>query len=435
MKNAMQKFFRFLWGDVSRAELKKFSILSLALLCIIGASEIIRPIKDTIFIATVGKSLLPYAKIISLIILSILLMLYAKLVDWLEKHSLVYFLNSIISLFIFGVAMMLMHFPNIYTQHSFIAKIIGWITFVGGECSIVLLFTLYWSFLASSMDTITAKKGYPLIIAGARISSIIGPIMTLNVMKIGIENLLFIAGASILGAAMFIKLFSSRFPSSLEKTAYIKSKSTGAIEGLSLLFKHPYLIGIFFISVLPDIIGEILYFSMLFLAESHFQAPDKIIAFLGIYGIAVSCMSLVLSLLGAGFFLRRWGLNAWLLVYPLIISVIVLLTWLFYSPWVIVFGMAFLKSLGYALDQPCRDIMFIPTSKDIMFKSRGWVGAFGARFARGISASLVAFFSSLGSLVVYGSLASFCLIGIWIPIARYVGKINNKLVQEDKILE
>jgi len=429
----MPRIIRFLWGDISKTELKKFAILSLALLCIIGACEIIRPVKDAIFLATAGKTLLPYAKIASLITLIVLLMLYAKLVDWLEKHSLVYFLNSIISLFIFGVATILIQFPNIHTQHSFAAKVTGWITFIGGECSIVLLFTLYWSFLASSMDTTTAKKGYPLIIAGARIGSIVGPIMILNVMKIGIENLLFIAGTSILGAAVFIKIFAAVFPHSHEKE--IQSKATGAIEGLSLLFKHPYLIGIFLVSVLPDIIGEILHFSMLFLAESHFQTPDKIIAFLGVYGIVVSCMSLFLSLLGTSFFLRRWGLATWLLLYPLIISAIILYIWLFYSLWAVVFGMALLKSLGYALDQPCRDIMFIPTSRDIMFKSRGWVGAFGARFARGISAGFVAFFSNLGNLIVCGSLASFCLIGLWIPIARYVGKTNNKLVEEGKILE
>lgn len=431
----MFKLFRFLWSDISKRELAQFGILSLSLLFLISAIEILRPIKDVIFLVSVGKAFLPYAKMASLVVLILLLMVYGKLVDWLEKHHLVYFLNSLISLFIFSIATIFIQFPNIYSQPSIVAKFIGWVTFIGCECSIVLLLTLYWSFLASSMDTVTAKKGYPPIVAGARIGSVIGPIMVLNVTKIGINSLLLTAGICVFSAALSIFFFTSLFSTNLAVPTHPKNKATGAFEGLTLLAKHPYLTGIFLISILPDIIGEILQFSMLFLAESTFKTPDKIIEFLGIYGIVVSCITLIVALLGTSFFLRTWGLAAWLLLYPLIISVIVLYIWLFHSLWTMVIGMALLKSLCYAVDQPCRDIMFIPTSRDIMFKSRSWIGAFGARFARGVSAGFVAVFSGMGSLIFYGSITSFCLVGLWIPIARYVGNVNNKLVQEGKILE
>ncbi|MFH0898003.1 MAG: hypothetical protein V1855_00305 [bacterium] len=428
------KILRFLWGEVSNEEFKKFGILSLALLFIIGTYWIVRPIKDSLFLILVGKNFLSYAKILSLISLGFLLMLYSKLVDWFEKHHLVYFLNSVLGLFLFFIAFIITNFPEIYTQRSFMFQFIGWIFFVGSESLLVLQFSLFWSFVSSSVDTATAKKGYPLIVAAAQLGAIAGPLLTLRVSSIGIAPLLFIAGFCMLGSALVIKIFTLLHHQAFDGSRGMEGKPTGSIEGLRLLMSHPYLIGIFFITMFPAMLGEILNFSMLFLVETSFPTPEKIIVFLGIYGLLVNSASFIFAFFGTSFFLRTWGLAAGLLFYPITIMVVIIYTWVFHSLWTIVIAMIVLKGLEHALDQPCREMMFIPTSKDIMFKAKGWIGAFGGRSARGISAGLVTVFVAMGDLVFYGSLVSLGLIGLWLPAAWYVGKKNNKLVEEGKIL-
>ncbi len=429
------KIVKTLWGDVSREEFEKFGVLSLALLFIIGTYWIVRPIKDVLFLTLVGKALLPYAKIVSLTALVMFLILYGKLVDWLEKHHLVYFLNVITALFFAGLAIIILKTPNLYTLNSSISQLIGWVAFVGCECLLVLQFNLFWSFAASSMDTPTAKKGYPIIVAGAQIGAIAGPLLTMKVATIGIVSLLFIAAACILGVAVIIKVFTRLHPHIFNNSAPSQKKPTGAMEGLRLLTTHPYLMAILFISILPDVIGEILNISMLFLAESTFKTPDKMVAFLGIYGVLVNIASFIFAFFGTSFFLRTWGLAKGLLFNPLIIGIIIIYTWTFYNVWSVIIAMVLLKGLEHALDQPCKEMMFIPTSKDIMFKAKSWISVFGSRSARGIGAGVVALFTSMGNLALYGSIFSLGLVCLWFPVAWYVGKTNNKLVTENKILE
>ena len=431
----MFRLVKLLWGDISKKELKKFTILSLALLFIVGTYWIVRPIKDALFLTFVGKALLPYAKIVSLITLVILLMLYAKLVDLLDKYHLFYFLNLITGSFFFGLAIIIFMTSGLSTQFPHRSMLIGWIAFIGSECLLVLQFSMFWSFVASSVDTQEAKKGYPIIIAGAQIGGIAGPLLTTNVISIGIVTLLFIAGLLIFGITIIIKFFTLTYPHAFNNVTKNKKKQTGAIEGLRLLLRHPYLMGILLISILPDVIGEILNISMLFFAEISFRSPEKLVGFLGLYGVLVNTASFIFAFFGTSFFLRRWGLAAGLLFSPIVTAVIIIYTWTFYSLWSIVIAMIILKGLEHSLVQATREIMFIPTSKDIMFKAKSWTSVFGARIARGTGAGLIVLFVSTGSLAFYAAIASLGLVGLWFPVAKYVGRENIKLVNSGKILE
>ena len=408
----------------------------MALLFIMVAYWMTRPIKDALFLSLVGKSLLPYAKILSLGVLCLLLVGYAKLVDWFKKNHLFYIVTSLLSIFLLVLAIIIAKNPDLYAQQSYLSKFVGWSAYILIDCSRVLMFSLFWSFVNSCVDVATAKKGYPLIIAGAKVGAIAGPLMTLSATKIGIDSLLFIAGVLIFIVAIIIKIFTNIYPEILvEDAANVPQKSTGAFEGLRLLMKHPYLIGIFVVSIFPDLIAEILHFSLLFLAGNSYHSPEQIVSFLGRCDILTSSITLIFALFGTSLFLRTYGIIAWLMLYPFIIAVGVIYTWIFYSLWSLVVVLAILRGLSHALDQPYKEILFIPTSKDIKFKSRSWIGAFGTRSAQGMSAGLVVFFSYMGNLLVYGSIFSLGLIGLCLPVAWYVGKTNNKFIQEDKILE
>ena len=79
--------------------------------------------------------------------------------------------------------------------------------------------------------------------------------------------------------------------------------------------------------------------------------------------------------------------------------------------------------------------MYIPTSKDVKFKAKGWIDIFGGRTAKGAGSGINALFTEMSTLMVWGSVISLGIIAIWIPIAFYVGRTNNKLVEEHKIIE
>ena len=427
---------RTLWGDISREELKKFGLLSGVFFFIIGTYWLVRSLKEVIFANVVGKLYLPYAKIGSLICLVFVLMFYSKLVDWLEKYRLIYVLSAVFGTFFAFIAFLTMH-PSIGLANTITDKyrIFGWITYIGIECLGSLMPALFWAFMNSSMDTAEAKRGYPIILAGAQAGSVLGAYLVMNATTFGIGLLFAIGSASIFLVPLMIKWFITNHPDALTKHKNEPQlPATGIFEGLRLLLSKSYLIGILAVSTLYEVIGEIINLQMKFAAVDTYPDPEKFAEFMGFFGVCVNLLSLVFAIVGTSFVIRRFGFTFCLVAYPVTIGLVICMVWLNPSLWVFLGGMVALKGLSYALNNPCKEIMYIPTSKDIKFKAKGWMEGFGGRSAKGTGASIFAAFAGKVHMSLYTSLISLGIVGVWIAAALFVGRTNERLVADKKII-
>jgi AAA family ATP:ADP antiporter len=94
------------------------------------------------------------------------------------------------------------------------------------------------------------------------------------------------------------------------------------------------------------------------------------------------------------------------------------------------------KGLGYAVNNPVKEMMYIPTSKDVKFKSKGFIDIFGSRLSKLGGAQINdAFKHSMSDLMVYGTMFSLGLTGIWILAAVFVGYKNAQLTKDNQIVE
>lgn len=426
---------RALWGDLSSDELKKYGMLSSIFLFIIGTYWLMRPLKDALFMKIVGKLYIPYAKMASFVVIALLILFYSKLVDMFEKHKLVYVICSAYVFMFFAVAYCLssptMGLANTITSPD---RILGWVIYLGIESFGSIVVALFWSFVASTTDTASAKRGYGLIIAGAQIGSIAGPTLATYAEYIGMVNLVGMAGFGIMMAPLLTMLFVKTYPVAKVDTATGK-KPTGPIEGLRLLFSKPYLMGILGVATLYEVVGTILDYQMKFIADETFQSVEKVAQFLGFFGQSANLLSLVFALIGTSFFIRRFGLTFCLVMFPVTVAGVVTYVWLAPSLWALFGAMVAIKGLSYALNNPCKEIMYIPTSKDVKFKAKGWIDGFGGRSAKAAGSGINSFFTQMTDLIFYGSLISLGIIGVWIMIALYVGRSNEKLIQDGRIIE
>ncbi len=98
--------------------------------------------------------------------------------------------------------------------------------------------------------------------------------------------------------------------------------------------------------------------------------------------------------------------------------------------------MVVLKGVSYAVNNPTKEMMYIPTSKDVKFKSKGWTDMFGGRLGK-LSGARVSnvFKHSIPDLMFYGTLFSFGLIGVWMIAAIFVGRKNKELIDKNHIIE
>ena len=429
-------FTKFFWGDISSDELKKFGNLSLIFFLIIGAYWILKPLKDTFFLRTVGKIYLPHVKMLSAFCMILLVMIYAKLVDWFNKQTLTYIICTFYSLTFAIITYCIAHktlgLANTATDKF---RFIGWITYITIESFGTLVVALFWSFVASNFDSQTAKRGYPLIVFGAQFGSLSGALLTTQVSRFGITTLMIVTCLAIIIVPFGIKNFSKNYLSNEQLQSQHSIQPTGPLEGLRLLFAKSYLMGILAVSTLFEVINILLEIQMMRLADASFHRPEEILAFLGYFGLAVNFFAFLFALFGTSFFMRKLGLRKSLTFFPILVGLVIMYAWKFHHLWTLFGSLVVTKGLAYTLNNPCKEIMYIPTSNDIKFKTKSWIDVFGARSAKGFGGFIATFFPIASELIVYGSLFSLVITGIWIPTAFYVSRTHKHLVDNNIIIE
>jgi ATP:ADP antiporter, AAA family len=430
----LEKIKKTLWGDLSADEFRRFGMLSFTLLFIIGTYWLMRPLKDGIFISMVGKTYLPYAKMLSFCFILPIVLIYAKLVDLFAKQKLFYILCSAYSL-LFLIITYLLKDPVIGLQNTVANpdRYLGWVIYLSIESFGSLLVSLFWSFVASNTDTSSAKKGYGLIIFGAQIGSMIGPALAIKAKVFGIPFLTLLVSAGLMVVPLLVKLFITAYPASGEQTVTKKKKSS-PVEGLKLLFSRKYLLGILGVSTLYEVVGTILDLQLKFLAADTYSTSEELTSFLGMFGLATNAMTFFLALVGTSFFIRRFGLTFCLVVYPIFTGVIILVAWSTPVLWIMFGSMLLVKALSYALNNPCKEIMYIPTSKDVKFKAKSVIDMFGGRSAKATGSGIKAMVTSTAAPIAYGAIISLGIVGVWIAAALYVGRKNKSLTDSNQII-
>ncbi len=429
----------YLWGDLSPAEIRKFSVLSGIFFLLIGAYWLLRTQKDAVFDAIVGLQYQPRAKMISWGASIVLVLVYSKLVDMLGKKNLLLVLSAA-----FGGSFLVIAYCLSFASFGFADSIpgphrlFGWIIYVLIESLGSLMVGLFWAFVTSTTSAGSAKKGYPLVIAGSQCGSLLGSFCSYKTHWFG-NAFLFGASAVALGLIFpMVLLYLRIIPADDLMPQSVKSDKpkTGVLEGLKILLTRPYVGAILIVSTIYEVITTILEFEMKLVAREIYTTREAFASFNGMYGMMVNTLALTFALVGTSFLMRRFGLRFCLLLFPLISSVFV----------IGVYGMPVLsmllaaciatKGLSYALNNPAKEMMYIPTTQDIRFKAKGWIDQFGGRSSKGAGAFINdTFKTSITDLVDYGSYISFGLIIIWLLAAAYVGTTFNRLTEENKVVE
>lgn len=77
--------------------------------------------------------------------------------------------------------------------------------------------------------------------------------------------------------------------------------------------------------------------------------------------------------------IRFIGLRRTLLAFPTLCLLVVLVVIAVPKLQVVFFAMILLKGFSYSLNNPCKEMLYQPTSSAVKFKSKSWIDIFGAR--------------------------------------------------------
>ena len=94
--------------------------------------------------------------------------------------------------------------------------------------------------------------------------------------------------------------------------------------------------------------------------------------------------------------------------------------------------MILLRALNYGFNVPVREILYIPTVKDIKFKSRAWINTFGRTFSKASGSALNIMAQTQGlntALVILLGVG-----GVWTIASSAVGEKYTKTVKSGGVI-
>jgi len=450
---------RSLWGKFeSREELKKFLFLAFIFFIIIGVYWSLRPLKDSIFMTMVGsKQWLALAKIVSLIFMVPLILFYNKMIDKYPRHKLFYILFStygVVTLIFMGLfllpsnqAILLDPKGALHSPYN----LIGWIWYFYVESYGSMLVALFWAFSVDITKAEPAKRGFPLIFLFGQLGNIFGPSF-INTRTLGFSTsapILAILASFMFSVVALLWVFlrvtpkgqMEGFEAAETVASEKKHEESGFWDGLKLLLRHNYLLGIYCIIMFFEVIVTMFDWSFKGLVKVAMGSEVAVSGYLSSYAMWTGIVSFLCVFFGINNIQRKLGMKISLILLPVIVF-IAFSAWrvsgmfplsiqVIFLMWIMVFS----KAVNYALNQPALKQVYIPTTKETKYKAQSWIEMFGGRSSKGIG-SLVNTFTGHNFLlyIAVSSGITLGLIGIWIFIAIYVANKYNQATKENKVI-
>jgi AAA family ATP:ADP antiporter len=339
---------------------------------------------------------------------------------------------------------------------SFLAttKVAGYLFYVFVESFGSLVIALFWAFATDTTSAAPAKKGFPLVVAIGQIGGIIFPYSVGGLpYRLGLStdtlSMVCLGGLTLLIIPM-VRYFLRSTPKNLLKSfhgkneaAVEKKQEPGFLEGLKLLLKHKYLMGIFAANFIYEVVITIFDFNFKISASSEYSGV-ALSNYLSLYGSSVNVVSLLCLLLGISNVTRFLGIGVALAAMPIIVGG-ALLGFLSLDSLSFLFAlMVGSKAINYALNGPALKQLYIPTTPDVKFKAQAWIETFGSRSSKQAGSvfnmSLSPLQKAFGELIgkshymMLSGILCFPLLGLWFIVAIFLGRSFRKAIRDNSVI-
>lgn len=431
------RIVRALWGDLSGEELKKFIFLAAASFCLIGAFWPLKPLRETIFLDMVGSAHLLTAKQVTVVFCVPLVYLYTKLVDFFSKQALMYAVLAIFSslglFFAYAFADPVMGVANTTVNSN---RIIAWAFYLFVDSYLTIMMTIFWSFVSDITTTESAKKGYGMIVFGSQsggllfsfLSTLLIADTTQYVSRVPVLIFLSIGLFVTLGLVIWM-MTRTLSPEALQGETK-DTPSVGFFEGMKTLLVHPYVTALFGLVVLQEGVTTIMDYQFRCAIEAAYAVGSRASFIFG-YSLVLQIIACAFAFFGTSFVHRTFGTRACLVAYPVALLAVTTVYYFTGHPYILIGYMLIAKSLHYALNQPVKDSLYTVTSREIKYKSKAWIDAFGMRFSKYGGSELA---KHIGRNTQTVALSVMGGVVLWIVLAYGVGTRNERAARKGTVI-
>lgn len=288
--------------------------------------------------------------------------------------------------------------------------------------------SLAWSLLADVFRPAQAKRLFAPMAAGASVGGLAGPLLgAVLVGLIGLAGLATVSAAFLvatLGAIRLLLTWRAAAGAGTEAQADDTARPMrgGLLDGLALVARSPYLLGIAGFVVLLATTSTFLYFEQARLVAQHF--PDRVAQtqVFSIIDAVVQGLTIAMQVFVTGRLAQRYGVAVLLVAVPLLIALGmgVLAT----AP---VFGVLavvmVLRRVGeYALVRPGREMLFVGVDAPTKYKAKNVIDTAVYRGADAIGGWVKTGIDTLGMGPALVALVGAIVALLWAAVGAWLGR-------------
>jgi AAA family ATP:ADP antiporter len=446
-----------------RYERLKIILLTLTFLFVIAAYTIIYDLKHSIFMSVVGKEYVPWAKVASMIVLVPAILFYSLLVDKLRRYQLLYFYSILYGIFGLMCAYIIGH-PTIglLNTDSSPWRIFGWVYYFFVEGFSPFVLSVFWAFSNSISSPESAKKNYGILVCGSKAGGMLSAGFACWFLALrdasghrifsdvlNHQILMIVFSSFVIVVPFIVHSLMRKVPESYlhgyeavykfekeKKKEETTDERMGLLSGLMMVFQRPYILGIFGMLFFYEVLNTILSYQRLGVVQSASNSVSDISVELYKQMFTMHFIGFFISLIGTKNLMQWLGEKTCLILIPITSGILLFYFWMTYTPFSLLLVFVTLKSLNYAFATPVRESLYIPTVKEVKFKSKSWIDAFGSKMARTFGSSFNILIDKIGSTMHF-SLNGLMFLGIivsWVATAFWLGNRYAKAIKKGEVI-
>lgn len=292
--------------------------------------------------------------------------------------------------------------------------------------------SVFWSFMADLFRNEQARRLFGFIAAGGSTGALLGPSLTALLAPVTGPVLLLPLSACFLLGSIFCILRLSAWSTENSRDRRRnqnagKALGGGILDGITLLLRSEYLMGVGLYVVLFTVLSTFLYFQQAYIVSAEIFDPGQRTALFAMIDFAVNVLTLIGQLLVVSRLIQRFGLAIVLALLPVIAVVGFMALGAFPTLAVLVVFGVIRRAGEYAISKPAREILFTVVSPEEKYKAKNVVDTVVYRGGDAISGWLFEGLRMLGMGFSGIAFAAVPIAALWAVTGYLLGRRQDEL--------
>jgi len=294
--------------------------------------------------------------------------------------------------------------------------------------SVFVLFavSVFWSFMADLWRSEQGKRLYGFIAAGGSAGALAGPAITIGLAgAIGAVNLLIVA-ALLLEAAVLCSRRLETVTHEDEKQPEAAPTGGGAIDGIIMLLRSPYIAGIALWVGLMSVAATFLYFEQAAIVAAASDDPAVRTRIFATVDLSVGILTLAIQFLATGKLIARFGVGPALALVPVVFAAGFAVLAAAPVLAVVITFQALQRTANFAISNPAREVLFTVVARDEKYKAKNVIDIVAVRGADAAGGWLFTGLRSLGMEVRSIPLVAIAIAAACLALAVALGRAQER---------